>query len=435
MSAAKPLTLINASSRNVQDILVGRFRRLSGHPKSSLRLEELTQSNRPKSFNDCQMYRFRSSPQSPSSAAGGTRDKELVRGAWRLAVTAPVLVKAGLFRAFDLAFLGLKHHEQTCVAEPQPKMNRFEQRLSADRLKLRRASLQTLQINVGRRCNQACRHCHVDAGPWRTETVSRPVAERIGQWIAEHRPPVVDITGGAPELSESFRFFVECARAGGLRVLDRCNLTIIEEPGYGDLPEYLAAQAVEVVASLPCYTAANVAKQRGNGVFEKSIAALRKLNAVGYGTQLPLHLVYNPVGPRLPGPQAQLEADYKAELGRHFGIVFNRLYTITNQPIARFAQDLRGMGKWDEYVELLTSSFNPSTIDGLMCRTTLSVGWSGEVYDCDFNQMLGMQLRNGKPLFLWDVTPEVLENQAVRTGEHCFACTAGCGSSCTGSLA
>jgi radical SAM/Cys-rich protein len=261
------------------------------------------------------------------------------------------------------------------------------------------------------------------------------VAERIGQWITEHRPPVVDITGGAPELSESFRFFVESSRAAGLRVLDRCNLTIIEAPGYGDLPEYLAAQAVEVVASLPCYTPANVAKQRGNGVFEKSIAALRKLNAVGYGAQLPLHLVYNPVGPRLPGPQAQLEADYKAELGRHFGIVFNRLYTITNQPIARFAQDLRGLGKWDEYMELLTNSFNPSTIDGLMCRTTLSVGWSGEVYDCDFNQMLGMQLRNGKPLFLWDVTPEFLENQAVRTGEHCFACTAGCGSSCTGSLA
>jgi radical SAM/Cys-rich protein len=190
-----------------------------------------------------------------------------------------------------------------------------------------------------------------------------------------------------------------------------------------------------VIASLPCYTAENVAKQRGNGVFEKSILALRKLNAVGYGTRLPLHLVYNPVGPRLPGPQAELEADYKAELHRNFGIVFNQLYTITNQPIARFAEDLRRLEKWDEYMELLANSFNPATIQGLMCRSTLSVGWLGEVYDCDFNQMLQMQKCNGKPLFLWDVTPELLEGQAIQTGEHCFACTAGCGSSCTGALA
>jgi radical SAM/Cys-rich protein len=189
-----------------------------------------------------------------------------------------------------------------------------------------------------------------------------------------------------------------------------------------------------VIASLPCYTAENVTKQRGAGVFEKSISALRKLNGVGYGTRLPLNLVYNPVGPKLPGPQAELEADYKEVLGREFGIRFNHLYTITNQPIARFAEDLRRQGKTEEYMSLLAANFNPATVEGLMCRTTLSVGWMGEVYDCDFNQMLGMQMQNGKPLYLWDVTPEMLEGCAVRTGPHCLACTAGGGSSCGGAL-
>lgn len=314
-------------------------------------------------------------------------------------------------------------------------MNRFDERLRAEGLVLQRARLETLQINVGRKCNQACRHCHVDAGPWRQEMVSRTVAHRIVDWIDRYRPAVVDITGGAPELSEFFRFFVQRARRAGARVLDRCNLTILLEPGFEDLADFLAGQQVEVIASLPCYTAENVARQRGNGVFEKSIAALRRLNAVGYGTRLPLHLVYNPVGPRLPGSQEELEADYKDELLRNYGIRFNQLYTITNQPIARFAQDLRRQGKWEQYMELLATSFHPATLEGLMCRTTLSVGWLGEVYDCDFNQMLQMQMRNGKPLFLWEVTPEFLQDRAILTGEHCFACTAGCGSSCTGALA
>jgi len=315
-------------------------------------------------------------------------------------------------------------------------MNRFNQKLSEHQLSLRRAQLQTLQINVGRKCNQACRHCHVDAGPWRTEMVSKEVAERIGDWIQKHQPEIVDITGGAPELSEFFRCFVETARSAGSHVIDRCNLTIIEEPGYGDLPEYLAAHQVEVIASLPCYTAENVAKQRGAGVFEKSISALRKLNEVGYGTKFPLNLVYNPVGPKLPGPQAELEADYKEVLGREYGIVFNQLYTITNQPIARFAEDLRKQGKTEEYMALLATSFNPATVDSLMCRKTLSVGWMGQIYDCDFNQMLGMQMRNsdGSNLFLWDVTPEFLDGWAIRTGEHCLACAAGCGSSCKGAF-
>jgi radical SAM/Cys-rich protein len=313
-------------------------------------------------------------------------------------------------------------------------MNAFEEKLSAHRLALRRARLQTLQVNVGRKCNQACRHCHVDAGPWRTEMVGQNVARRIGDWIREYQPENVDVTGGAPELSEFFRFFVETARGAGSHVIDRCNLTIIEEPDYCDLPAYLAGQEVEVIASLPCYTAENVAKQRGAGVFEKSISALRKLNGVGYGSKLPLNLVYNPIGPKLPAPQVELEADYKEVLGREFGIRFNRLYTITNQPIARFAEDLRRQGKTEEYLSLLANSFNPATVESLMCRTTLSVGWMGEVYDCDFNQMLGMQMQNGKPLYLWDVTPERLEGWAVRTGVHCLACTAGCGSSCGGAL-
>jgi radical SAM/Cys-rich protein len=313
-------------------------------------------------------------------------------------------------------------------------MTRFELKLAEHRLPLRPAALQTLQINVGRKCNQACRHCHVDAAPWRTEMIDETTAHRIGAWIQQHRPAIVDITGGAPEISEFFRYFVETARANGAHVLDRNNLTIIEENGYDYLPGYLARHDVEVVASLPCYSAENVNKQRGNGVFDKSIAALRKLNAAGYGTRLPLHLVYNPLGAKLPGPQAELEADYKVALQREFGIVFNNLYTITNQPIARFAEDLRKQGKWDEYLELLVNSFNPATVEGLMCRTTVSVDYLGQLYDCDFNQMLGMGMRNGKPLHLWDITPDYLASRSIQTGIHCFACTAGAGSSCTGAL-
>ncbi len=314
-------------------------------------------------------------------------------------------------------------------------MNRFDQMMAEHGLTLRRARLETLQLNVGRKCNQACRHCHVDAAPWRTEMIDAATAQRIGEWILQHRPAVVDITGGAPELSDFFRYFVETARSADVRVIDRNNLTIIEEPDYAWLPEYLAAHEVEVIASLPCYSKENVNQQRGNGVFEKSITALRKLNAVGYGTRLPLHLVYNPLGPKLPGPQAELEADYKEVLLREFGIVFHQLFTLTNQPIARFAEDLRRHCKWDDYLELLANSFNPATVAGLMCRSTLSVGYRGEIYDCDFNQMLALQMRNGRPLYLWDIKPADLESWEITTGFHCLACTAGCGSSCTGALA
>ena len=313
-------------------------------------------------------------------------------------------------------------------------MKSFVETLVARGLGLSRGLLETLQVNLGRLCNQACRHCHVDAAPWRTEIMDQETAIRVADWILRFRPRVVDLTGGAPELNPHFRFLVESARATGAKVIDRNNLTILEEPGFEDLGNFLARHTVEIIASLPCYSRENVARQRGNGVFEKSISALRKLNALGYGTTLPLHLVYNPAGPTLPPPQAALEADYKEVLGREYGIVFNRLLTITNQPIARFADDLRAQNGLANYFDLLTREFNPETVPGLMCRTTLSVGYRGEIYDCDFNQMLEMQLSNGKPLFLWDVSPDELMSKEIATGSHCFACTAGCGSSCTGSL-
>jgi radical SAM/Cys-rich protein len=265
--------------------------------------------------------------------------------------------------------------------------------------------------------------------------MSETVAARVSEWITGFRPSVIDITGGAPELNPVFRGFVELAHELGLAAIDRNNLTILEEPGFEWLPEFLAEHEVEVIASLPCYSEENVNRQRGNGVFHKSIAGLRKLNAVGYGTNLPLNLVYNPLGPKLPPPQEELENDYREALMRDFGVRFNRLFTITNQPIARFAEDLRKSGQYDAYFELLVTSFNPSTVEGLMCRSTLSVGLDGEIYDCDFNQMLKLGCPGEKPLFLWDVTPAMLEDAAIATGDHCFACTAGCGSSCTGSLA
>jgi radical SAM/Cys-rich protein len=314
-------------------------------------------------------------------------------------------------------------------------VNSFQAKLHAHGFTLVREPLLTLQINVGRKCNQACRHCHVDAAPWRTEMMDAATASRVGDWIRKHRPKIVDLTGGAPELSEHFQFLVETARAAGCHVIDRCNLTILEEPGFEELPQYLARHQVEIIASLPCYSPKNVNQQRGNGVFEKSIRALQTLNAEGYGRSIPLNLVYNPVGATLPGPQKELESDYKAALREGFGIVFDRLLTITNQPIARFAEDLRRQNQWEEYLELLVCKFNPGTVDGLMCRTTLNVGYRGELYDCDFNQMLGLPLGAAGTVYLWDVLPEELEKKPIRTGFHCFACTAGAGSSCTGALA
>ena len=321
-------------------------------------------------------------------------------------------------------------------------MNRFEEKLAGHNLQLRRETLITLQLNVGRKCNQACRHCHVDAAPWRTEMLDEPTAGRICDWISEHKPQTVDITGGAPELNVNFRWLVETVRQAGCEVIDRCNLTVLFEPGQEDLAEFLAEQRIEIIASLPCYSEENVTAQRGQGVYDKSIQALRRLNALGYGqagSGLLLNLVYNPVGTHLPPPQDQLEADYKRELGQRFGISFNSLYTITNMPIARFAHSLERDGKLAAYMELLATSFNPSTLDNLMCRHLVSVSWEGYLFDCDFNQMLNLRLGNGRPLRLGDQSADDLVHQLVgqdiRLDSHCYGCTAGAGSSCGGALA
>src|SRR6266513_424021 len=321
-------------------------------------------------------------------------------------------------------------------------MNRFALKLAERSLSLRRARPEILQVNVGKLCNLVCVHCHVNAGPKRKEIMTRETIDRVIDWLAKTDIPVVDLTGGAPEMIPDFRYFVErvCALEPTRHVIDRCNLTVLLESGYEDLAEFLAKRKVEIIASMPCYTPESVNAQRGEGVFEGSIKALQHLNSLGYGAEpdLPLHLVYNPVGAFLPGPQAELETDYKRELKKHFGIVFGKLYTLTNLPIARFAAYLRHNNKLDEYMQLLVGAFNPATIDGLMCRNTISVGWRGELYDCDYNQQLDMQWSrsNGgsKPLFLWDVDPTEIAGREIMTGKHCFGCTAGAGSSCGGAL-
>jgi radical SAM/Cys-rich protein len=320
-------------------------------------------------------------------------------------------------------------------------MNRFAACLAQDNVVLRRARTEILQVNVGKLCNLTCVHCHVNAGPKRKEVMTRETIDRIIDWLAKTDIPTVDLTGGAPEMVPDFRYFIE--RVKDLQpprhVIDRCNLTILLESGYEDLAEFLAARKVEIIASMPCYSAKNVNAQRGQGVFDDSITALQLLNSLGYGIdpELPLHLVYNPVGAFLPPSQDELEVDYKRELKKHFGIVFNKLYALTNLPIGRFASYLRHNGKLEEYMQLLIHAFNPATINGLMCRNTISVGWRGEVYDCDFNQQLGMQWSsNGasKQLFLCDIDPDSLEHREIMTGDHCFGCTAGAGSSCAGAL-
>jgi radical SAM/Cys-rich protein len=321
------------------------------------------------------------------------------------------------------------------------RMTRFEETVRRHGLgELRRGRLETLQINVGKLCNQTCAHCHVNAGPGRREIMTDETMDRIVDWLAKTSIPKVDITGGAPEIIPCFRRLVTRLRALDRAVMDRCNLTIFSEAGHETLPEFLAEHEVEVVASLPCYSQDNVDRQRGDGVFEKSIHGLRRLNALGYGTnsRLVLNLVYNPLGASLPPPQTKLEAAYREELSHRFGIAFNRLYTITNMPIARFASSLRREGRHDEYMNLLVENFNPDSVAGLMCLGTLNVGWRGEVYDCDFNQMLGMPWREtgarSERRFLWDIDPSEIEGRDVQFGDHCFGCTAGAGSSCGGAI-
>jgi len=303
---------------------------------------------------------------------------------------------------------------------------------------LRRAAATTLQVNVGRRCDLACHHCHVEAGPRRTESMDARTARRVLE-LLERNPGIgwLDLTGGAPELCAEFRGLVAGARALGRRVIDRCNLTVLYQPGQEDTAEFLAAQQVKVVASLPCYTQENVDAQRGRDVFERSIEALRWLNRLGYGrpgSPLELDLVYNPLGASLPPPQAELEERYRAELASRFGIGFHHLYTLTNMPIKRFAHTLAREGRHVEYLSLLVNHFNPATVPELMCRTLVSVGWDGQLYDCDFNQMLEIPL-GGEPRSVFDgLALGALEGRPVATASHCHGCTAGAGSSCGGAL-
>jgi radical SAM/Cys-rich protein len=314
----------------------------------------------------------------------------------------------------------------------------FSGTLAGHGLSLRRERTEILQLNLGKLCNLTCIHCHVNAGPKRKEIMSRDTIVRILDWLAGVDIHTVDLTGGAPEMIPGFRYLIERLReiAHVETIIDRCNLTILLEPGYEWLADFLAIHRVKIVASMPCYEPANVNAQRGEGVFDGCIRALQLLNQLGYGRgpDLALDLVYNPNGAFLSPDEAELEADYKRELKSHFDIDFHRLYTITNMPIGRFASWLRHNGKLETYLQLLISTFNPASVAGLMCRNTLSIGWRGEVYDCDFNQQLGMQWNAGKPLFLWDVDAERLENRSIAVGNHCFGCTAGHGSSCGGAL-
>jgi radical SAM/Cys-rich protein len=300
---------------------------------------------------------------------------------------------------------------------------------------LRATGIEVLQVNVGKLCNQTCRHCHVDAGPDRREAMDGDTVALCLGVLAKTKIPTLDITGGAPEMNPHFRRMVVAARGLGRRVIDRCNLTILLAPGFDDLPEFLAAQGVEVVASLPCYLPENVEAQRGDGVFNKSIQAIRRLNALGYareGAGLVLHLVYNPVGPSLPPAQDQLEADYREQLGSRYGVSFSRLYTIANMPISRFLDDLLQSGRYDAYMHKLVEAYNPAAAAGVMCRTTLSVGWDGRLYDCDFNQMLDLGVGPGAVGHVRDFDMGLLENRRIVTGRHCYSCTAGAGSSCQG---
>lgn len=305
---------------------------------------------------------------------------------------------------------------------------------------LRRGRLDTLQLNVGYRCNQTCVHCHVDASPHRTEEMGAEIAELALDFLARRKIPVLDITGGAPEVNPHFRSLVTRARSLGVRVIDRCNLTILEEPGQDDLAAFLAREQVEITASMPCYLEENVNRQRGRGVFDKSIRGLQQLNAQGYGradSGLVLNLVYNPQGPSLPPPQAALEADYKRMLGARYGIVFNRLFTLANMPIKRFGSMLAIKGELERYLELLRGAHADANLDQVMCRTLISVDWRGYVYDCDFNQMLGLPLTDGgrAPAHLSDLLDADLEDRPIRVAGHCYGCTAGQGSSCGGALA
>ncbi len=320
-------------------------------------------------------------------------------------------------------------------------MTGFAQTLHKHGTHLNRTPPEILQLNVGKLCNLTCTHCHVNAGPARKEIITAETIDRILPWFAQSPLLTLDLTGGSPEMVPDFRRLVTEVRkmTPQRRIMDRLNPTILSEPGYEWVADFLAEHEVEIIASMPCYEPKNVTAQRGDGVFDRSITAFQKLNTLGYGSspKLPLHFVYNPVGPKLPPAQAELQADYQEAMHENFGIVFNNLYTITNMPISRFSSWLRHQNALEDYMTLLRTNFNPATVSGLMCRNTINVSWQGQVYDCDFNQMLELPLKRlgeSKPLYLWDLDPQDIQLPEIRLADHCYGCTAGCGSSCGGSL-
>ena len=318
-------------------------------------------------------------------------------------------------------------------------MQAFAEKVHSSDEDFKRRAVDVLQVNMGRYCNLACIHCHVESGPTRTEMMSRETVDGVLRFLTITSIPTLDITGGAPELHPDFDYLVAAARELGRHVMDRCNLTVIFEPGKEYLPEFFKLNQVELVCSLPCYSKENVDKQRGKGTFDASIRALQRLNEIGYGqdgSDLVLNLVYNPVGPHLPPPQDKLEQDYKTILGEQFGIVFNHLFCLTNMPITRYATHLKLRGEYDRYKELLESNFNAATLDQVMCRNLISIGWEGWVYDCDFNQMLDLPMTDaaGRRLNISSVELDQVANRPIIVGDHCYACTAGSGSSCGGAL-
>ena len=309
--------------------------------------------------------------------------------------------------------------------------------LESDFPAIARGTPDTLQVNLGYVCNLSCAHCHVNAGPQRVESMAAETVDLVLELLAQGGFSVLDLTGGAPELNPEFRRLVSAATAIGIKVIDRCNLTILFEPGQEGLGQFLAENNVEIVASLPCYLEENVEEQRGKGVYDDSIEAIRHLNALGYGSEarLQLNLVYNPVGPSLPPPQAALEADYRRELGRRFGIHFNQLFTLTNMPVSRFGAVLLSRGQYTDYMQLLRDNFSAANLPTLMCRSMVSVDWRGYLYDCDFNQMLGLPLLASDRPHLRDIIAgKSLDGLKIATGEHCYGCAAGQGSSCGGAL-
>ncbi|MEL7498662.1 MAG: arsenosugar biosynthesis radical SAM (seleno)protein ArsS [Planctomycetota bacterium] len=328
--------------------------------------------------------------------------------------------------------------EQLRILQKPVAGSRFEDRLAeSGQMPLTPGEIEILQINLGKMCNMTCAHCHVDAGPDRREIMQQREIDACIAILKKH-PSIttVDLTGGAPEMNPHFRELVIAARQLDRHVIDRCNLTILLANGYDDLPEFLAENQVEIVASLPCYLEENTDAQRGSGAYNQSIQALRKLNELGYGhpgSNLTLTLVFNPVGQSLPPDQAQLEAAYRTELQQRFGIVFNRLFTITNMPVSRYLDYLLRIDEYESYMELLTSTFNPAAIDGLMCRNTLSVSWDGRLFDCDFNQMLELPVQTQEVQTVHDFDLTKLSQREICVGQHCFGCTAGSGSSCQGS--